>query len=85
MLDNGEHIEISFDSSIYSVDKNSYSNRRIVLGYISGVYNVETDDEVYATVYYKRNEHLEWESITYKIKKDEKRFYQKLPAGLTVI
>ncbi len=84
-LDVDNHIEVSFDSSVYSIEENLQSNRRLVLGYISGTYNFESEDQVYTTVYYKRDNELRWESTTFQLDKEDKRFYQKLPPGLTVI
>ncbi len=83
--DANNHIEVDFQSSVYSIEENLQSNRRLNLGYISGVYDVETEDEVYVTIYYKRNNELRWESTTFQLNKEDNRFYQKLPAGLTVI
>lgn len=85
MLDAGNAIEIDLSSSEYNIFENGRSNFRYILGYISGEFlEIETDENLFVTVYFKRNIDLVWESVTFQLNAGEKIFYQKLPAGLLV-
>lgn len=67
-----------------STDEEFQSNGRVVLGYISAVY--ETDTNLTLKLFYKRANDGVWlESDEYTLDKDEKRFFQKLPPSLSVI
>lgn len=86
MLDNNNPIEIDIISSEISAFENGRVNSRIVLGYIGGEFSkLETTHNLYVSVYYQRNIEMNWESVTFQLRSGEKYFYQKLPAGLTVI
>lgn len=84
MKDLTEKISVVFESGDIKTDEEMKSNQRIVLGYVSCKYESDSDFEI--TVYYKRDNAMNWESITpYTVSKDEKRFFQRLPLGLTCI
>jgi hypothetical protein len=80
-----QHIEFEFSSSSRKIDKYYPQNRRFVLGYISATYEAETEGDIYVSVYFKRDNTLRWESVTFKMNTDDRRMYQKLPAQITVI
>ena len=84
MDDSGTGIAVIFDSSEIMVDETLKNTERVILGYVFCRYEVDADLSL--VVYYKRDNTLTWEnSDTYTIDKDEKRFLQKLPPGLSVI
>ena len=84
MTDNGSKIPVIFESNDIMVDEEMKSNQRLVLGYVSCKYESDSDFDI--TVYYKRDSAMSWESITLKTaSKDEKRYFQRLPIGLTCI
>lgn len=86
MLDNNNPIEIDIISSEISAFENGRINSRIVLGYIGGEFTkLKTTHNLFVSVYFQRNIDMEWESVSFQLNSGEKYFYQKLPAGLTVI
>jgi hypothetical protein len=85
MTDYGDiKIPVIFESSDIMVDEEMKSNQRLVLGYVSCKYESDSDFEI--TVYYKRDNAMNWENIDpFTVSKDERRFFQRLPIGLSCI
>ena len=83
-MDNGQLIDIVIDSSPVQSDEDLKSNSRMVLGYLSAKYL--TDADITVTLFFKRNDDMEWESLqAATLSLDKKRYFGKLPLGLTVI
>lgn len=86
MNDYGNAIEIDVSGPVINIFEESQSNGRYLLGYISGeFYKIKTSGELFITVYYKRNTDMQWESVTFKLNKDDKIFKQKLPPGILAV
>ena len=84
MTDSGIAIPVIFESNDIMVDEEMKSNQRLVLGYVSCKYESDSDFDI--TVYYKRDNAMVWEATDpYTVSKSAKRFFQKLPIGLTCI
>jgi hypothetical protein len=76
--DFGSKIKVDIQSAPYLLDEGPKSNNRIVLGYLSSVYEFDADATV--TIFFRRNELMQWESLSpITLSKDVKRFFQKLP------
>jgi hypothetical protein len=84
MSDNGQNIPVILNFSPVQTDEELKSNSRMVLGYLSAKY--ESDADITVTIYFKRDDGMEWENTDPIIMSvDEGRYFGKLPLGLSVI
>jgi hypothetical protein len=76
--DYGNKIPVTILTSPVILDKADLSNERFILGYI--VVSYEIDEDATITIYYKRNDEMEYEALeSITLSKDKKRLYRKLP------
>ena len=76
--DYGQKIPVEITTSTMFLDKQNLSKSRYILGSIFCDY--ETDADIEVTIYYRRNNKLEWESLSpITLLKENKRYFQKLP------
>jgi hypothetical protein len=84
MSDNGQNIPVILNFSSVQTDEELKSNSRMVLGFLSAKY--ESDSDITVTIYFKRDNDMEWENtVPITMSAEEGRYFGKLPLGLSVI
>jgi len=78
MDDLGTKIKVDIQSAPYLLDEVQKSDQRIVLGYLTSIFDIDNDAAV--IIFFKRDTGMQWESIDpITLSKDVKRVYQKIP------
>lgn len=84
MTDAGTPIPVEIEFANMQSDKELRTNNKILVGYISMLY--ESPEDFSLTIKYRRTNELNWEeTAAWTVSKDNKRFFEQVHLGLSII